>query len=221
MSGTALERWSPLSGLVFVALFLAGSIVFDSAPSIGASDAAIVDFYEDGGNQVKLQSAYLAVTLAAVFFVWFVGVLSAHVRRSEAEPAWLSRIVVVSGAASITVLVIGFLSGGMVIDIGDDTTAYTVDPDTVRLLTDAYYTFVFETALPLAAPMVLAVSVAALRSRLLPRWLGWAGCVVAASCLVGFLGVPMGLFLLWTVLVGVYLTRRLPPERTALEAGPP
>ena len=105
-------------------------------------------------------------------------------------------------------MVVGFLVQGMVIDIGDDTKAFTVDPDTTRLLTDATYTFIFETALPLAAPMVLAASVVFLRTGLLPRWLGWAGVAVGLLCIVGFLGVPMGLFLLWIVIVAVYLIRR-------------
>jgi hypothetical protein len=96
----------------------------------------------------------------------------------------------------------------MVADIGDDTGAFSVDPNTTRLLTDAYYTFVFETALPLAAPMVLAASLVFLRTRLLPRWLGWAGLVVAILCLAGFLGIPMGLFLLWVVVVSALLIRR-------------
>lgn len=208
-----LARWSPLTGIAFAVLFVVGSAVYDQAPSIGESDEEIVAYYASSDNQLTLQIAFLVLTLAAVLFVWYVGVLSARLRVAEGEPGWLSRIVLVSGAAFVTVMILGFLIGGMVADIGDDTSAFVVDPNTTRLLTDASYTFTFETALPLAAPMVLAASIVFLRTALLPRWLGWAGIAVALSCLVGFLGVPMGLFLLWIVVVAVYLVRR--PQRTA------
>jgi hypothetical protein len=191
-------------------LFVVGSVLYDQTPSIGESDEAIVAYYTSSDNQLTLQIAYLVLTLAAVLFLWYVGVLSARLRDAEGKSGWLSRIVLVSGAASVTVMIVGFLVGGMVADIGDDTDAFRVDPNTTRLLTDASYTFVFETALPLAAPMVLAASLVFLRTGLLPRWLGWAGIAVAALCLFGFLGVPMGLFLIWIVVVAVYLIRRPP-----------
>lgn len=203
-----LERWSPVTGIAFAILFVIGGAFYDRVPSIDASDEAIVAYYTDSDNQLALQIASLVLTLAAVLFIWFVGALAARLRSAEGESSWLSRIVVVSGAASVAVMVVGFLAEGMVIDIGDDTKAFSVDPDTTRLLTDATYTFIFETALPLAAPMVIAASLVFLRTRLLPRWLGWAGVAVGFLCLVGFLGVPMGLYLLWIVIVAIYLVRR-------------
>lgn len=148
------------------------------------------------------------LTLAAVLFLWWAGLLSARIRDAEGSPGWLSRVVLVSGSAFAVVMVVGFLVGGMVADIGDDTDAFTIDPNTVRLLTDATSTFVFETALPLVAPMVVAASVAFVRTGLLPRRLGQAGVALGILCLVGFLGIPMGLFLLWVGIVAVYLTKR-------------
>jgi hypothetical protein len=78
---------------------------------------------------------------------------------------------------------------------------------------DVSYTLSFETALPLAAPMVLAASLVALRERLLPRRLAWAGVGVAILCLAGFLGIPIGLLALWVVAVAVQLVRSPTMER--------
>jgi hypothetical protein len=208
-----LARWSPISGIAFAVLFLVGSVLADSSPSIGASDADILAFYGSSDSQGKLQVAYFVLTLAALLFLWFVGTLSARVRRAEGSPGWASRIVAASGAACTAVLILGYALGGAVADIGDDTDAFTVDPNTTRLLLDVAYTLSFETALPLAAPMVLAASLVALRERLLPRRLAWAGVGVAILCLAGFLGIPIGLLALWVVAVAVQLVRSPTMER--------
>ena len=211
MDSGRLARWSPLSGIAFVVLFVVGSALYDRVPDISASDAAIAAYYTDSGNQLTLQVAYLVLTLAAVLFVWFVGTLSALVRRAEDQDGVLSRVILVSGGAYVTLTLVGTILVEMTADIGDDTNAFHIDPNATRLFTDAYYTYVFETALPLVAPLVFAASLAFLRTTSSPRWLAWAGVVVSVTCLVGFLGVPMGLFLLWTAAVSISMVRRPTP----------
>jgi hypothetical protein len=100
--------------------------------------------------------------------------------------------------------------------IDDNPDRFKVDPDTARLFTNAAYSLSPEAAFPLAAPLVVAASVVFLRTRLTPRWFGQAGFVVAAGCLLGFLGATTGLFLLWVTVVAVLLTRYAPgPSSTA------
>jgi hypothetical protein len=118
----------------------------------------------------------------------------------------LAWVTLPSGTAFVCVFVIGSALGAMVPDVANDSSLFRIDPNTTRLLTDVSYTLVFETALPLVAPVVFAASLAFLRTG--PRWLGWAGVAVAVTCLFGFLGVPMGLFLVWTSIVAVLLVRR-------------
>jgi hypothetical protein len=158
-------------------------------------------------------------TLAAVFFAGFVGALFGGLRQAENEPRWLSGIALVSGGAFTVFMLVGLAVGTMVATSADATSKFQVDPNTARLLNDAVYPLTFETALPLAAPLVLAASLIFLRSGLLPRWLGRAGLVVALGCIVGFLGVPMGLFLAWVAVVASYLIRR-PPAGAATYASP-
>jgi hypothetical protein len=210
MSDGRVARWSPVSGAVFVALLLAGIVLVGDVPGADSSDAEIRSYFADHGNQVKLQIAYFIATLAAVSFLWFVGLLAARVRQAEGEASWLSRIVVASGAASALVMLAGFAAESMVAATADHTSRFHVDPDTARVITDFGYPLTFETGLPLAAPLVLPTTLAFRRAQAIPRWLGPAGLVVAAACVVGFLGVPMGLFLGWVVVVVVLLLRRAP-----------
>lgn len=164
MSGGRLERWSPVAGIAFVALFLLSTAVLaNGIPGADDSDETIVSYYADSGNQFQAEVAYFSLTLGAVLFLWFAGTLSASVRRLERDYGWLSRITVASGTAFAAVLIVGSALAAMVPDVSNDSENFGIDPDTVRLLTDASYTLVFETALPLAAPLVFAVSLPSCR----------------------------------------------------------
>ena len=63
---------------------------------------------------------------------------------------------------------------------------FRVDPDTVRTITIAGFGF-FLTAFMVAGVLVAATSVLALRTAVLPRWLAWAGFVVALALLIGLM----------------------------------
>ena len=204
-----LVRWSPLSGVIFAVLFVLAAVLFDDEPGPEASDSTILAYYADDGNQLKLEAAFLLATIAGVFFIWFAGTLSERLRASQSESGWLGRIVLVSGGAFAAVMVVASAVYQFVSDALDDNPdRFQVDPQIARLLTNGAYSLNPEGALPLVAPLVLAASLGFLSGRLLPRWIGWAGFVVALGCLIGFLGVTTGLFLLWVIVVAIYLTKR-------------
>ena len=92
MTEGRLARWSPLSGIVSALLYLVAGAIFSDEPAPGASDDAILSYYADSGNQRKIAIALLLTTIAAPFFLWFVGTLAARLRQAEGEPGWLSRI---------------------------------------------------------------------------------------------------------------------------------
>jgi hypothetical protein len=145
---------------------------------------------------------------AILAFIWFAATLSARLRAAEAEGGWLSRIPLISGAGFVVLAVSAAAVNQFVADAIDDNPGqFEVDPDTARLLTNGAYTLSPEAAFLLAAPLVLAASLVFLRTRLTPRWFAWAGFIVALGCLLGFLGVTTGLFLLWVVVVAVLLMR--------------
>jgi heme A synthase len=89
--------------------------------------------------------------------------------------------------------------------------AYRVDPDVVLLVQTLSFAFLGY-ALVGAAVLVGSASIAALRSRLLPRWLAVCGLVIAAVCAFGewalFVPVPLLLLLLWLLATSVVLVAR-------------
>jgi magnesium-transporting ATPase (P-type) len=88
-----------------------------------------------------------------------------------------------------------------------DDELFTLDPDTQRMFESAGF-LLFVSAAFAAILLVAAVSAGALRYGFLPRWLGWAGIVVAvllpsAIAFVGFL-----ILLAWVLAVGITLAAR-------------
>ena len=216
-----LARWSPVSGIAFVVFAIAAGVIFSDAPSPGASDDEILAYYADSGNQTKFALAFLMTTVAAPLFLWFLGTLAARIRRVEGEPGWLSRIALVSGSAFVTVTFVGTALSQFVPDaVNNDPDRFTLDPDVARLLTNAAYTLNPELAVPLSAPLVLATSVVALRTGLLPRWVSWGGVGVTVVSFVGFLVGPTFLFL-WVVVVSGYLLGGTAPDTGSPEVPAP
>jgi hypothetical protein len=210
LSSGRLARWSPISGIVFVALYVVSGAIFSNEPGPGAGDATTLAYYADDGNQLKLEVAFLLASIAAPFFLWFTASLSARLRQAEGESGWLSRVVLVSGGAFAAVMLVGAAAYQFASDAVDDNPdRFQLDPNVARLLNNAAYTLSSEAAFPLAAPIVLAASLVFLRTALLPRWLGWVGLGVTLGCMLGFIGGGT-LFLVWILVVAGYLMRREP-----------
>jgi len=99
-------------------------------------------------------------------------------------------------------------------------TAYTalddefrLDPNTRRLFEDTGF-LLFASAALAAILLVVAVSLAALRYGVLPRWLGWAGFPAAALLTLGIVFIGFLVFTVWVLTVsGVLAMRRAPPTR--------
>ncbi len=203
-----------MSGVFFVVLSVVAGVIFMDAPAPGDSDDAILSYYADSGNQRKFAIAFLLTTVAAPFFLWFLGSLAARMRHAEGEPGWLSRIALVSGGAFVAVAFVGTAFSQFVPDaVNNDPDQFSLDPDVARLLTNAAYTLMPELAVPLATPLVLAASLVFLRTGLLPRWVGWVGVFVTLVSFAGFLVGPTFIFA-WILLVAVYLAVRAPSAST-------
>ena len=188
----------PASGIVFAVLFVAVLFLFSDVPGADSADAKLTAYFLDHSHQIRLEAAFFGATIAVAFFLWFVGILAARLGSSV-----YARIVVASGAAAGVVFLAGLACDAALVSIADHSDAFVLDPNTARLVSDFAFPLTFETGLPLAAPLVLAASLGGG----LPTWLRRSGYVVAVGCILGFLAVPMVLFMLWVAAVAVLLVR--------------
>jgi hypothetical protein len=198
------ERWSPIAGLLYVALFV---IAILTTPDTGESNREIVEHYADEGNRRNDIVLTFLLAAAALSFVWF----TSHLRSllSAAAPASaLPTLALAAGVASAALLAVAAATFGSIsFTYGEGD--FELDPNTARLVGSIGYG-VFVASMWLAALLVLATSLVALRSRLLPPWLAWLGIPVVLALALAFAFFPVFALLGWVAVVSVVLLTRRP-----------
>jgi hypothetical protein len=169
-------------------------------------------------SQLFALGDYLS-TLSLIAFVWFLGSLWSALRRAEGEPAWLSLVALASG-----LMIVAAASAGSGWPLAVFRRDQGLDPQIARLLFDQG-NFAFANAWTMLASLSLATGIVSIRTQAFPRWLGWAGVLIAGGLLAaravwassGLVFVPFGLCYLWLIAISIVLIRRASenPQRAA------
>jgi hypothetical protein len=216
MSRISWERLAAVAGLAFVVLFV---VAFALGIEVGASDREILDHYADSGNRAKEVVAFFLIAAAALAFLVFASALRSLIARAEQETAMLGALAWAGGTACAVLLLAGnaVSRGTAFAAMSDD---FQLDPNTRRLLEDVGLLLIASGALA-AILLVVAVSLAALRHRVLPRWLAWAGFPAAALLTLGVAFVGFLVLAVWVLAVSAALAvRRSRPTAARTDATP-
>jgi hypothetical protein len=204
MAGMA--RWWPLAGIAFVGLWLGAFAVTDSEVDSQDTDAEILAYFAKSANQHKHFAAFFMILGACLLFVWFVGMLRQRLVKADAGGP-LPAIAFGSGLTAMVLwLVADAVFAAPAITV-NDTSEFALDPNTFRLLSDLGYGVWFS-GTTIAAGVVVATAVVALRTGLLPRWIAWLSFPVALTMLVAFFFIPFLIMLGWILVVSVTLMLR-------------
>jgi hypothetical protein len=200
------ERWAPISGIVFVVLFVAGFFVLN-LPDTDDPLPKIKAFYDDGGNRAQMLVAAYLLVLSGVFFYWFLSSLRSRLLAAEGMPGRLTFIASAAGVGFITMLTVGamcfvFIAGE--ITFGD---VDNISPELMRVLPDLGFPILLVGGMFSAIAMIDASSVLIVRTGVLPKWIGWFGFVAAVGLLFAGFFIPIVLLLLWVLFVSVALFR--------------
>jgi hypothetical protein len=191
------ERILPRLGAASGALF----VVLLFGPASSGSDSPIVVVLE---------------LLGLLLFIPFLGYLWSVLRGAEGPGGWLSATALGAGLVGITMKLASIAPGWAARDFGDETAIHQALD---RMNGVAYIAQMLPDGVMLAA-----IALVTLKTRALPRWLGWLAAVTAPLLLVNgmFLDADFGpaflLFLLWTLLASVVLTVR--PSGVRFQAEP-
>ena len=189
-------RMWPVSGIVFVLLFVVGfALIGDS----GDSAAEVLAFYSE--NETRLIVAFFLLAASAFAYLWFVATLRGILAGEEAEPRFLTGLGYAGGLTTAILIIVAATPIAALTDAADQFGdggggAYALNSMAYPLLT---------VGIAASSFLALTFGLMALRGNTLPRWLGWVSLVAAPIIFVAPLFIPVFLFLAWVLVVSVAL----------------
>jgi hypothetical protein len=174
------ERYAAGAGLG-AAVLLAGQEFFAPLyPAFGDPALDVVRYYHSNAPAIRVQILFTG--LAGVLFLWFLGSLRAHLRRSEGDPGRISAVAFGSGIASVGPVAAGVLALAAAAHLaegvpGQGWYAYGPLQQTIQVPGLAGVVPLHDMRLlsyPLTwfalAPLLAATAVVSARSGAFPRW---------------------------------------------------
>ena len=212
------QRWTALSGIVFVVLMLTGASFVIDVPAADASTQEIARYLADSGNHTRnIVGAYLWV-LGGLAFLGFVAGLRAVLRRAEGDPGTLSSLVFGAGVVFTAVWSVSATALAAVAYSVELAGAPVSDPDLVRVLPQLGSLLLLLGGGFAGILLVLATSMLTFRTRVLPRWLAWFGILVAIALIFDVTYMNILPLVAWVLFASIALLMR--QDETATAAAP-
>jgi hypothetical protein len=207
------ERYAPLSGVLAVVLWVIALFVGDNKTNKDKGDE-ILAAIRSNENRILLSTALFLVGTA--LFIWFLGTLRTRLLAAEGGAGRLTATAFAGGVATAVCLAIWPTPDGAAALSDDDLDASAASA--MHHMSDAFF-FAAEYLLPV---LLVAAGLLAVRTGVLPRWLGWASFVVAVVLLIGPIGWAALIFAfpLWVLVVSVLLWRAAPVPAAAATPTP-
>jgi hypothetical protein len=202
-STAGIQRWAALAGVVYVALFVIGVIlIYNGTPDSSSAPAKIIAYYSDSGHRNRMNVGWLLAGLGLFFFLWFVSALRQAIRRLEVEDGFFTGLATIGGVVYATLSLAALAVETGIRTMSDDTYHHTVYPGLIHAADDAAWVLHASGGAGLAA-MIVAASLAAVRARAVPTWVGWLGVVVGILSLGLLIFFPWFLAAIWIVVVSI------------------
>jgi hypothetical protein len=193
---TRLDRWAPLTGVVFALLAAAGMASAQVPPGVRSSGETVLAFATK--HAAGQRRADLLLIVGFAFLVLFAGSLRSRLQRSGAE-----------AVASVALAGAAMMSAGAAMYFGFDYALASAPGSLTPAAAQSLNVLALQMVFPLAVGgfvFGVASGVAILRSGALPSWLGWAA--IALGLLAPVWLVQVLLLYVWTVIVSILLWRR-------------
>jgi hypothetical protein len=205
----ALKRFSPLSGVIFAVLYLAGTYVaMKGSPEFVGKPAEIQAYYEGDANNKHIMLGGLMAIVATPFWFLFLGNLRSAMGRAEGGAGRLTATAFGAGVGGAAAGSAGIFLNTVAAIRADR--AGGIDPATATALFDGSQVLFYSSTMALLSAFSLCVGVAAVRyGAVIPKWLGVVYIVLAVPMVLPMISwavLPLGLLL--TVVVSIALYRQ-------------
>jgi len=170
------RRAAAIAGIMFGVLLLTAMTMM----RLALSDAGFESLQTDADRRAMIRISLQLVPFAGIAFLWFIGVIREQL--GAVEDRLFSTVFMGSGLVFLALLFSGAaISSSLVEMLGRpnaNVDVWAYGRDTSRGLISVY-------AMRMAAVFTLSVSTAGLRAAALPRWVSFAGYLVALALLLG------------------------------------
>ncbi|MET8248073.1 hypothetical protein ABZV31_28915 [Streptomyces sp. NPDC005202] len=192
-----------LAGVLF-ALLLAAAIILVRLGIPEGVDAVTAQGFTDSARRNAVQAALALVPFAGIFFLWFIGVVRAHV--GDAEDKFLATVFLGSGLVFVATMFGAAAAAGAVLTTAHPPGA-TPGLPTWDFGRHFAYTLMTGYAMRMAAVFTCSLSVIGHRLGILPRWLTLLGVLTALTLLFVVSNVPWVelVFPAWSLILSVYI----------------
>jgi len=176
-------RAAGIAGLVFAALFVASFILLRHTPAKGSTAAQISEFYlRSDVRRLAIVELYV-MPFAGIAFLWFIAAIRARI--GAAEDRLFATAFLGSGLLFVGMVFCAVAAGGATLAAVKFQGAPPPSPDVFVFSRGLAYAFLYIYAMRLAAVFVAVTSTIALRTAAMPRWLAYAGYLLALLLLFG------------------------------------
>jgi hypothetical protein len=209
---SALERWAALGGVLYVVLFVVGTILLvGDEPNGDASPLEVIRWYSDSGHRDRVTLGWALVGLGLFFFLWFLVALRQALIRLVGE-GFLPALATVGGAVYAALALAGIAVNMGIKTMSDDTYRDQVYPPLIHAANDAGYVL-HSTGGVGVGTLMIAASLAVVQTRVLPVWLGWIGVAAGILALASIVFFPWFLIALWLLVASGILFAASSPSR--------
>lgn len=203
MSESRLERMAPLTGVVFVGLVVAGTVLINNYEFLPPGEE-LKSFYEDNSGTARLGHFLLMVSSA--FLIWFAGSVRSTLRTAEGGTGRLSAVAFGGGVLAAATILIAHGAGmaAAVRGLSDGG----IPTETAITLFDLSGVLMGN-AVPIGFAVLLGASaVVSLRTGVFARWLSWVAAVVAVGLLIPEINFAIiGVAVLWVLIMSFVIYR--------------
>jgi hypothetical protein len=209
-----LERWAALGGVLYVVLFVIGTILqYSGAPDGDAPPSKVISWYSDSGHRDQLNIGWVLIGLGLFFFLWFLSALRQALIRLVGA-GFLPTLATVGGAVYATLALAAAAVSNGIRTMSDDTYRHQVFPELIHAANDAAYVLHSTGGAGIGA-MMIAASLAVVRTRALPVAVGWIGVVAGIIAIASILFFPWFVIALWLLAASIILFLANSPRRAA------
>lgn len=207
MESTGWQRFIPLTGIAFVALFVVGVLVMD-LPMSDASDGAITEFYADSNNRAMVCIGAFLFALGGIALLLFANRVRSVILDAEGGRPSIATATFAGGIVLATTVFGGasaFAAIPVSMELGD---APAPSAEVARWIQAFGATLVMFSGALAASLMILTTAIASFRFGIFAAWFNWLSVVCGIVVIFSVFWIPLIALGVWMVAAAVLLFQR-------------